>query len=102
MVLLTRASVLLFSVVATVMACLRSNIYELVGESSILSLVTLFAALVFGLYWKGASSAGAIVSMILGFAAWVFFEFTVETEVHSLIPATIVSVGSLVLVSVIV
>jgi SSS family solute:Na+ symporter len=102
MLLLTRASVLLFSVVATVMACLRSNIYELVGESSILSLVTLFAALVFGLYWKRATSAGAIASMITGFGAWVVFEFLVDSEVHSLIPATIVSVASLILISLIV
>ena len=42
---LTKISVLIFSAVATVMACLRSNIYELVRESSILSLVSLFVPL---------------------------------------------------------
>src|SRR5688572_29470021 len=36
LLIITRISVLIFSVLATIMACLRSNIYELVGESSIL------------------------------------------------------------------
>ena len=95
MLLLTRGSVLLFSVVATVMACLRSNIYQLVGESSVLSLVTLLAALVFGVYWKRASSGGAILSMITGFVAWIFFEFGYDTDIPSLVPGALVSIMSL-------
>jgi solute:Na+ symporter, SSS family len=89
--LLTKASVLLFSFFATVMACLRSNIYELVGESSILSLVSLFAPLTFGLYWKRSSAAGALLSMVFGMLTWIIFEFY-ETSWPSLVPATIVSI----------
>lgn len=96
MLVLTRASVLLFSCIATVMACFRSNIYKLVGESSVLSLVTLFAALVFGLYWKKANSGGAILSMLTGFFTWIVFEFMYDTQLPSLVPATIVSIVSLV------
>ena len=96
MLVLTRVSVLLFSCIATVMACFRSNIYKLVGESSVLSLVTLFAALVFGLYWKKANSGGAILSMLTGFFTWIVFEFMYDTQLPSLIPATIVSIVSLV------
>jgi Na+/proline symporter len=87
---LTRISVLIFSVLATVMACLRSNIYELVGESSILSLVSLFAPMTFGLYWKKTSSAGALLGMVLGMLTWIIFE-ACDTEWPSLVPATIVS-----------
>jgi len=72
------------------MACLRSNIYHLVGESSILSLVTLFASLTMGLYWKKANSTGALLSMMVGMATWVFFE-VYETEWPSLLPATLAS-----------
>ncbi|MBS1542501.1 MAG: sodium:solute symporter family protein [Bacteroidetes bacterium] len=97
MLLLTRLSVLLFSGVATVMACMRSNIYDLVGESSILSLVTLFAALVLGLYWKKASSAGAILSMVAGCLAWIVFEFVIATGMPALVPATLISIISMVL-----
>ncbi len=96
MLVLTRASVLVFSSIATVMACFRSNIYKLVGDSSVLSLVTLLAALVFGLYWRKANSIGAILSMITGFFTWIVFEFIYDTQLPSLVPATIVSIVSLV------
>jgi len=90
LLLITRMCVLGFSTIATVMACLRSNIYQLVGESSILSLVSLFAPLTMGLYWKRANSAGALLSMVCGIITWAFFELY-ETEWPSLLPATIVS-----------
>ena len=90
MLTLTRISVLLFAALATTMACLRSNIYHLVGESSILSLVSLFAPLVFGMYWKKASSAGALLSMVSGIAVWIVFEFHKITW-PSLVPALLVS-----------
>ncbi|WP_331983123.1 sodium:solute symporter family protein [Ohtaekwangia sp.] len=97
---LTKISVLLFALVATVMACLRSNIYELVGESSILSLVSLFVPLTLGLYWKRSNSNGALLSMVLGMITWIIFE-AFETTWPSLVPATLVSligmvIGSLV------
>lgn len=95
LLILTRLSVLIFSVVATIMACMRSNIYELVGESSILSLVSLFAPLTFGLYWKRTSRGGALAGMVLGMLTWIIFEFC-ETSWPSLIPATVVSVLSVV------
>jgi SSS family solute:Na+ symporter len=101
MLVLTRLSVLLFSMVATVMACLRSNIYELVGESSVLSLVSLFAPLVFGLYWKKTSSAGAILSMFAGFLTWIVLNFFYETGIPSLVPATLVSITALIVGSLI-
>lgn len=97
MLLLTRGSVLLFSVLATIMACMRTNIYELVGESSVLSMVTLLAPLAFGVYWKRATAAGAILSMIVGFVAWIVCEFVIELEVHSLVPATLLSIVALVM-----
>jgi Na+/proline symporter len=101
MLWLTRSSVLLFSGLGTVMACMRTNIYELVGESSVLSLVTLLAPLVFGVYWKRATGVGAMISIVVGFAAWVVFEFMITIEMHSLIPATGLSVVALVVGSLI-
>lgn len=97
---LTRICVLIFSVLATIMATMRSNIYELVGESSILSLVSLFAPLVFGLYWKKSSSAGALLSMVLGILTWIIFEFY-ETSWPSLVPATLVSMAAMIAGSII-
>lgn len=92
---LTRTSVLAFSALGCVMAMLRSNIYELVGESSVLSLVSLFVPLTMGLYWKKANAAGAIVSMIAGMVGWIVFSVW-DIGVPSLIPATLISLVGMV------
>lgn len=99
MLWLTRGSVLLFSALATLMACLRSNIYELVGESSVLSMVTLLAPLTFGIYWRRTTSTGAMASMLVGVISWAVCEFVITIGVHSLVPATLLSVVALVVVS---
>ena len=93
--ILTRVCVVLFSAAATIMACLRSNIYELVGESSILSLVSLFVPLTFGIYWKRSSSTGALLAMVFGMLTWIIFE-VYDTSWPSLIPATLVSLLSMI------
>jgi SSS family solute:Na+ symporter len=93
---LTRVSVLLFSTLATVMACLRSNIYELVGESSVLSLVSLLAPLTLGLYWKKANGTGALLGMISGIVSWLIFS-SFESEWPALVPATLISFATLIL-----
>lgn len=88
--MLTKICVLIFAILATIMACFRSNIYELVGESSILSLVSLFIPLTLGLYWKRSSSKGALLAMVAGMLTWIIFE-AIETSWPSLMPATVVS-----------
>ena len=98
--ILTKISVLIFSAVATIMACLRSNIYELVRESSILSLVSLFVPLLMGIYWKKASSAGAFFSMVLGMVTWIIFE-VFGTGWPSLVPATVISFVAMIMGSLI-
>ncbi len=99
LLVLTKVSVLLFSVVGTVMACMRSNIYELVGESSILSLVSLFIPLTLGIYWKKATSKGALLSMGLGVTSWLYFEYF-PLEIPSLVPAVIISCAGMIVGSI--
>ncbi len=65
-----RISVVGVAVVTGAMALMRNNIYELVGESSALSLVSLFTPLLAGLYWKRSTAAGAMASMIAGIVVW--------------------------------
>ncbi len=65
-----RLSVVGVAVVTGAMALSRDNIYELVGESSAFSLVSLFTPLIAGLYWKRSTARGAIASMIAGFVVW--------------------------------
>jgi Na+/proline symporter len=112
---ITKICVVVFGVVASIMASLRSNIYELVGESSILSLVSLFVPLTLGLYWRKANGTGAILSMISGILAWLVFEHLLSNdttantavveqyaslEIPSLIPATVISLVAMVLGSI--
>jgi Na+/proline symporter len=99
LLIVTKVSVLIFSGLGTTMACLRSNIYELVGESSILSLVSLFIPLVFGLYWNKANPVGALLSILMGITSWLCFE-NFPLAIPSLVPAVLISgvgmiVGSL-------
>jgi solute:Na+ symporter, SSS family len=90
LLMITRLSIVLFSVIATVLAVLNSNIYELVGVSSILSLVSLFIPLVFGMYWKRSSSSGAVLAMVAGMMTWFWFEYN-PLSVPALVPATLMS-----------
>jgi solute:Na+ symporter, SSS family len=91
----TRLSLILFSGISALMACLNSDIYELVGGSSILSLVSLFIPLTFGLYWKPSTSIGALASMVAGLAVWAYFEwYPIETP--SLVLATMASLVAMV------
>lgn len=81
---LTKISVVIIAVCSFVMAMSQSNIYELVGESSALSLVSLFVPLVFGLFWKKATSTGALLSIIFGMTVWMLALFF-EMEIHPLL-----------------
>ncbi|HLP94804.1 MAG TPA: sodium:solute symporter family protein [Saprospiraceae bacterium] len=67
-----RVSLVGVALITGMMALSRNNIFELVGESSAFSLVSLFVPLIAGLYWKKATGAGAIASMIVGLLVWLF------------------------------
>jgi Na+/proline symporter len=96
MLMTTRLCILVFSVAGTIMACLSSNIYELVGDSSVLSLVSLFVPLTMGIYWRHASSAGALLSMVLGMSTWIIFE-VYNTSWPSLLPGTVASFAGMII-----
>ncbi len=48
-------------------------IYDLVGSAYQVTLVCAFTPLVMGLYWKRASTQGALLSMALGVGVWLAF-----------------------------
>ncbi|GAB3225452.1 sodium:solute symporter family protein [Algoriphagus aestuariicola] len=84
---LLRANVLLVALISTYMATRDSNIYELVAGASILLLVSLFAPLTAGLYWKRASKLGAISSMVVGMLTYLIcdsIEFAIDSHVFGL------------------
>jgi len=89
---LLRANIVFVAIIATIMAHLNTNIYELVANASILMLVSLFAPLTMGLYWKKASSTGAILSIVMGMLAYLFLD-TMELPVYPHIFAWLISLG---------
>jgi SSS family transporter len=50
-----------------------SSIYELVSGAYQVPLVGAFVPLVFGLYWKRATTQGALASVLIGLGTWVVF-----------------------------
>ncbi len=92
-----RFSVVGVAVASALMAMMKANIYELVSQSSALSLVSLFVPLVAGLYWKKATARGAMVSMIAGMATWIVFEWMIETTVPPLIYGLFASILGMIL-----
>jgi Na+/proline symporter len=58
-------------VLAYAIAMKGTSIYELVSSAYQVTLVGAFVPLVFGLYWRRATTQGAIVSLVAGIATWV-------------------------------
>ena len=70
-----RWSIVVFAavVLAYAIAMQGTSIYELVSSAYQVTLVGAFVPLVMGLYWKPASTQGAIASVAAGIATWVLF-----------------------------
>ena len=73
-----RITVLVFSalVLTYAIAMQGTSIYEMVSGAYQVTLVGAFVPLVFGLYWRQASTQGAIFSIVLGVLTWVLFMIT--------------------------
>jgi SSS family solute:Na+ symporter len=62
-----------FAVLAYAIALQGTSIYDLVSAAYQVTLVAAFVPLVFGLYWRRATTQGAIFSIFAGIAVWVAF-----------------------------
>ena len=68
-----------FCVLAYSIALQGTPIYEMVSAAYQVTLVAAFVPLVFGLYWRRATTQGAIFSIFAGVAVWVAFFPQVST-----------------------
>jgi len=77
-----RIAVLLFSVCvcAYAIALQGTSIYEMVSSAYQITLVGAFVPLLFGLYWKRATTQGAIFAIVLGVVTWILFLVTPAGE----------------------
>ncbi|MEN9959204.1 MAG: hypothetical protein RLZZ474_1448 [Bacteroidota bacterium] len=79
-----RLSVVFITLACIWMAVSRQNIFELVGEASAFSLVSLFIPLNAGLWWKKANAMGSHLSMLLGLCIWAYFHFVQPSEIPAI------------------
>ena len=77
-----RITVLVFSALVLAYAIFMqgTSIYEMVSGAYQVTLVGAFVPLTFGLYWKKASTQGAIFSIVLGLLTWGMFLATPAGE----------------------
>lgn len=68
LLLAIRTAVVFVTASSVWMALGKQDVFELVGDSSALSLVSLFVPMTAGLFWKRATPAGCLLAMILGCA----------------------------------
>jgi Na+/proline symporter len=73
--LVSRFSVVLIGIVATLIAYGATSIYELVAQSSILGLVSILVPMFVALFFRNASKTGALLSMAAGLIFYLFSEY---------------------------
>jgi len=71
-----RATVVVFTVCVTLFALnSESSIYEMVGNAYCVTLVSAFVPLAFGVYWKRATTQGALLAIFAGLSVWIGMDF---------------------------
>lgn len=89
--LLGRVCAVVVGVVSLGFAFSGGSIYQLVAYSSMVTLVSLFSPLVFGVYHKNPNSVGAIVSMVSGFVVWFVVDMVFSYKTYGILAGFLVS-----------
>ena len=76
-----RGVLVLVSILATIIACnSESTMYEMVESGYKVSLVVAFTPLVFGIYWKRATTQAALLSILCSVPVWLYAETFYDEE----------------------
>ena len=91
--LLTLRLVLVIFALAVLVFALESDasIYQMVQNAYKVTLVSAFAPLVLGLFWKRATTAGALLSVVLGLVTWLLMEAVAP---EALVPPQLVGLAA--------
>jgi SSS family transporter len=68
----------------------EASIYQMVQNAYKVTLVSAFAPLVLGLYWRSSTIFGALVAIVTGLASWLIMELAAP---EALIPPQLVGLG---------
>ncbi len=96
--LIIRGTVLGIALLSLAVAFYFQNVYELMVNSWAVLLVSLFAPLTAGLYWKKTNGPAALASIVVGFGAWIVFAF-VQSEYPADLIAAALSALTLIVVT---
>lgn len=99
MLRLSRWCIIAVASVSIIMALGRQNIYELVGEASEISMVSLFVPLCAGLFFRNRNGKAALAAMLAGICSWLIAKY-LETEIPPIFIGTAGSLAGMVLFSV--
>lgn len=81
MLWLLRCVLVLVAIIATAISVnTESTMYEMVESGYKVTLVMAFVPLACGVYWRRATTQGAVVSILLSVPAWIGFEFLHDEE----------------------
>jgi Na+/proline symporter len=67
-----------------------ASIYQMVQNAYKVTLVSAFAPLVMGLYWKRSTTDGALLAVVLGISTWALTEALAP---EALVPPQLVGMG---------
>jgi SSS family solute:Na+ symporter len=82
LLLTMRVSVFVFTIIVVAFAINSdSSIFEMVESAYEITLAAAFVPLVFGLYWKKATSQGAVCSIIVGVSSWLIAKNFFPSEI---------------------
>jgi solute:Na+ symporter, SSS family len=68
----------------------EASIYQMVQNAYKVTLVSAFAPLVLGLYWKRSTTVGALVAIVAGLVSWLIMELVAS---EALVPPQLVGLG---------
>jgi solute:Na+ symporter, SSS family len=82
LLLTMRISVFVFTIIVVAFAInSESSIFEMVESAYEITLAAAFVPLVLGLYWKKATSQGAVLSIVVGVSSWLIAKNFFPSEI---------------------
>jgi solute:Na+ symporter, SSS family len=97
LLLVTRLSILVVTILAIIISFGSESIYDLVGEASAFGLVSIFLPYTAALFWNYDNKGGAIGSMLLGTLVWAYFRFISPTDINPIVYGTIGTIAGMLL-----
>jgi solute:Na+ symporter, SSS family len=91
LLLVMRLVLIIFGLAVMIFALASdASIYQMVQNAYKVTLVSAFAPLVLGLYWKRSTTDGALLAVVLGLSTWLLMEIFAP---EALVPPQLVGMG---------